>query len=39
VKYFGEHRAIGSITAGEADEWRLWLLRKSGGNLSENTAR
>ena len=39
VRRFGERRPLDSITAGEADEWRLWLMSPAGGNLSENTVR
>ena len=37
VGYFGEGRDLRSITPGEADAWRLWLLGEQ--NLAENTAR
>jgi integrase len=34
-RHFGEGRPIGSITPGDADAWRLWLLER----LGENTVR
>lgn len=35
VKYFAEDRVLSSITLGDAQEWRLFMLNK----LSENTVR
>ncbi len=35
VEFFGANRRLADITAGDGDEWRVWLLTKVG----ENTAR
>ncbi len=35
TEFFGDDRRIDSITAGDCDEWRVWMLEK----LSENTVR
>lgn len=42
--YFGDDKPVASITRGDMDDWRLWLLKpkaeKDGGQgLSENTVR
>lgn len=47
VEYFGASKPLSDITAGDADDWRRWLLRdenedepaKGGQGLGENTAR
>lgn len=36
VEHFGAERALDSITAGDADQWRIWL---KGRGLSDNTIR
>ena len=35
IEFFGADRRIDSISCGECDQWRIWLLQR----LSENTAR
>lgn len=35
IKHFGRDRTLASITPGECDEWRVWMLKR----LAENTAR
>lgn len=37
IKFFGADRSIRDITAGDADEWRLWLNRNQ--SLADNTLR
>ena len=32
VTHFGETKALGDITPGDTDEWRLWMLTKLGDN-------
>ena len=32
VAHFGETKALGDITPGDTDEWRLWMLTKLGDN-------
>jgi len=41
ITYFGDNKPIDEITAGDASEWRLWMMRpkKSGGaGLGRNTS-
>lgn len=35
TRHFGRDRTLASITPGECDQWRIWMLER----LSENTAR
>jgi integrase len=35
IRYFGADRRLDSITAGDADQWRIWMLER----LGENTVR
>jgi integrase len=47
IEFFGAGKPIAEITAGEADDWRRWLVRpknedepkKGGQGLSDNTCR
>ncbi len=32
VEYFGENKPLRDVTAGDADEWRRWLMTKLGDN-------
>ncbi len=39
IEYFGADRPLGGVTAGDADEFRNWLLTRRARPLAVNTAR